>query len=145
MHYADFADGFILKIEREEEVHQVLTGFANQKRIPSAFYHGIGALKEISLGYFDVQKKDYLSQKFSESYELLSLQGNLSFVEGAYFPHTHVVLSNGNYQTIGGHLFSGVVSVTVELFFFPIDIALERKSNVKLNFKELDLAHHFSE
>ena len=144
MEYADFSNGFVVKLSPKEELHQMLVAFVRQKKIPSASYYGIGALQDIKLGYFDREKNDYRSRYFAECYELLSLHGNFSIVNGQTFPHTHVVLANSDYQTIGGHLFSATVAITVELFLFPIDIALLRKPHPNLNFKELDLPHHFS-
>lgn len=143
MKYTDFSDGFVLRLEQEEEVHQALTEFAKQKRLPSAYYHAIGALKEITLGSFNLEKKGYDSHSLSGCYELLSLMGNLSISDGEPSPHTHVVLVNGKHQVVGGHLFSAKVAVTVELFLFPLDIALLRKTNQALNFKELNLPHTF--
>ena len=143
MEYADFTRGFILKFERGEEFHETLTAFFQQKRIPSAFYQGIGALSDVELGVFSIAKNDYERHSFGGDYELITAVGNMSVVDGKPFPHTHVVLADNKCNTIAGHFFKGVVSVSLELFLFPIDIAVNRKADESLNFKSLHLPHHF--
>ena len=144
MEYADFSRGFVIKLSPQEEVHRSLIDFVDQKKIPSGFYSGIGALCDVELGYFSVEKKKYQRRTFSECYELISLNGNISTIKGHMTPHTHVALADENYQTLGGHLFSAIVTVTVELFLFPLDIALLRKPHPKFALNQLDLPHRFS-
>lgn len=143
MYYADYAKGFVLKFEAGEELHETLIQFMIQKRMPSAFYQGIGALTNVELGYFNLTKNEYDKHFFEGEYELITASGNISVENGQPFPHTHVVLANEKCETFAGHFFKGVVSITVELFLFHVDIALNRKKDAKLNFRALDLPHHF--
>ena len=143
MEYADFTRGFILKFDRGEEFHETLIEFFQQKRIPGAFYQGIGALTDVELGVFNITKNDYDRHFFGEEYELITAVGNMSVMDGVSFPHTHVVLADNKCKTLAGHFFKGIVAVTLELFVFPIDIALNRKADESLNFKSLHLPHHF--
>jgi len=145
MHYADFSRGFVIKMDSGEKFHETLIKFFVQKRFPSAFYQGIGTLTDVEMGFFCHKKNDYESKKFEGDYQLITAMGNISLVEGKPFPHTHVCLGDEKYQTFSGHLFEATVSLTAEIFLIPIDIALLRKPDEKLNFKGLDLPHHFVE
>lgn len=145
MHYADFSRGFVLKMDRGEAFHDTLVRFFEQKRFPSAFFQGIGALKDVDLGFFKVEKNDYIHHQLKGDYELITAMGNISLVEGKPVAHTHVCLADEKGQTTSGHLFEATVAVTVELFLLPIDIALLRKPDETLNFKSLDLPHLFVE
>lgn len=143
MHYADFSKGYVLKFEPGEELHETLVQFIEQKRMPSAFYQGIGSLTNVELGYFNLTKNDYDKHLFDGEYELITASGNISIENGKFFPHTHVILGNEKCETFAGHFFKGTVSITVELFLFHVDIALNRKKDAKLNYRGLDLPHHF--
>ncbi|MCB1071707.1 MAG: DNA-binding protein [Chlamydiia bacterium] len=143
MKFTDYTKGYVLKLEPGEEFHETLLAFSTKKRIPSAFFQGIGGLTDVELGYFDLEKNDYDHHHFNGIYELISASGNISDVNGKHFAHTHVVLSDDKCQTFSGHFFKGTVTVTAEVFLFPVDIAMIRKHNEKLNFWELDLPHHF--
>jgi len=50
-----------------------------------------------------------------EANELLSMQGNVSVLDGKPFTHIHIVLSDDDHVVHGGHLFSSIVHVTAEL------------------------------
>ena len=143
MEYADFSRGFVIKMSPGEKFHRTLLHFFTQKRIPSAFYQGIGMICEIDLGFFDQKTQTYLKKSIESSCELISAMGNISLLEGQPFPHTHVSLADANYQTISGHLFEATVAITAEIFLFPIDIALIRTQDETINFKCLDLPHVF--
>ena len=143
MRFADYKRGFVIMLEPGEEFQESLATFVKQKRIPSAFFQGIGTLSQVELGFFDLAKNEYEHHFFEEEYELITANGNVSMENDVPFVHTHALLSDQKCQTIGGHLFKGIVTVTVEIFLFTADIALLRKENPKLHFKELDLPHHF--
>lgn len=143
MKFADYSRGYILKLEKGEELLETLGAFVAQKRLPSAFFQGIGTIENVELGYFNSTKKTCIQKSFNSQYELLSLSGNVSIESDIPFVHAHVVLSDDKFQSIGGHLLKGTVTLTAEIFLFPVDMALIRKSNEKLNFKELELPHQF--
>ncbi len=143
MKFADYSKGYVLKLEPGEEFQETLGAFFAQKRLPSAFFQGIGALTNVELGYFSIEKNDYTRHSYGGNYELISASGNISVDDDRPVVHTHVTLSDEKCQVIGGHLFEGIVSVTAEIFLFPMDVALIREASTKLNFKELDLPHLF--
>ena len=80
---------------------------------------------------------------YKGDYELISASGNISDLDGKPFAHTHVVLSDEKCHTFSGHLFEATVTITVEIFLFPLDIALIRRPGEKINFCGLDLPHQF--
>ncbi|MCB1109612.1 MAG: DNA-binding protein [Chlamydiia bacterium] len=143
MRFVNYSKGFVLKLEPGEEFQETLREFVIKKRIPSAFFQGIGALSEIELGFFSLEKNDYERHSFGGHYELINANGNISDEMEGPFVHTHVTLSDEKCRPIAGHLFKGIVSVTAEIFLFPMDIALLRRPDPKLNFKGLELPHLF--
>lgn len=125
----------ILILDRGEEIVGSVINFCNEYGIKAAFVNGIGAISNITLGYFNVQDMEYKKKKFDNSYELVSLNGNIGVTEDKPIFHPHVALGGGDYNLIGGHLFEGTVSVTAEIFILPLDGRLirERDKNTSLN------------
>jgi|JI10StandDraft_1071094.scaffolds.fasta_scaffold04200_13 predicted DNA-binding protein with PD1-like motif len=143
MKFVDTNRGYILKIEPGEELLSCLSEFVEKNRIPSGYFQGIGGVTNVKLGYFDLKKNDYIHHFFKGDYELITISGNISDVEGKPFVHAHGVFSDAEYQTFAGHVFEAIATITAEIFLFPLDVALIRHSHKSFNFKELDLPHHF--
>ncbi len=137
MYYSKCNVGYVLRAEIGEEIQEALRQFASAVNIKGAFYQGIGALTQVELAFFCTDTKGYDRRFFDGEYELISLMGNLSSHDGLMAPHTHVALSDKQFQTISGHLVRGVVSVTVEILITLIDLSLSRKEDPILQYKGL--------
>ena len=128
MHSKKLKDGYIVRIKKGEEIIGELTRFCSENNIKSGSIAGIGATDNVSLGYFDLDKKEYIEKKFSgKNFEIISMNGNISLVDGKPFAHIHITLGDSDYSVFGGHLNSAVVSVTGEITLTLSDGVLERK------------------
>lgn len=85
---------------------------------------GVGMLEGTELGVFDGTR--YARRTFPEPMEVLSLQGNVSMRDGAPFAHVHATLGDHNFECHGGHLFGGVVAVTLEVCLNLVPEGLRR-------------------
>ena len=120
--------GFLAVLDVGDEIISSLKRIAASERIGLASIEGIGAVREAVLGYLDPDQKQYLKRQFgSESMELLSLLGNMARLEGEPVVHCHVVLSDREMRTFGGHLFEATASVTVEIFMRVFEGAASRQ------------------
>ena len=119
--------GFVLRFLTGESIPEALAEFLAEKKINSAVIHGIGALSKAEIGHFSFEKKKYDSMVFEEDLEVLSFEGNVSLKQGKPFSHIHVSLGRKDFSVIGGHLVSGIVGATLELFVKPFSDKLERK------------------
>jgi uncharacterized protein len=137
MYYSKCNAGYVLRLEIGEEVQEAIRRFAEKMGIKAAFYQGIGTIHQVELAFFCKDFKEYDRKLFDDSYELVSLSGNLSVYDGALIPHTHIAMSDRNFNTYAGHLVRGVISVTAELLIIPVDIALTRKVDKILNYEAL--------
>ena len=70
----------------------------------------------MTLGYFDVVKKEYLRATFPGSFELVSLTGSIAWSDGEPVVHAHACIGAPDCTVRAGHLFGGTVSVTGEIF-----------------------------
>jgi predicted DNA-binding protein with PD1-like motif len=130
----------ILKIG--EELLSSLTRFAKEENVIAGSIHAIGALRDFELGYYYLDKKEYGRKKFSEVAELISCSGNLAIKEGNPFVHIHVAMGREDYTVIGGHFFSGIVTVTAEVLLFPFPEKMDRTYDERTGLFLLNCKEH---
>ena len=121
MQFQKVGKDYLINIDKDEKVVETLTRFCNENGIKNAKLSGIGAVKKTEIGAYDLLKKEYIKREYSEILELLSLEGNVALKDGQPFIHAHVVLSDHNMQTLGGHLFETTVGVAGEFFLTQFD------------------------
>jgi predicted DNA-binding protein with PD1-like motif len=137
----EYSDGkaYLLRFDRGEEVISTLLRWTKEKKLDGAFLTGLGAVENPHLGYFDAEKKGYIEKEFQGEFEIASLCGNLAWDDetGDPLAHIHVAISGPNFLAFGGHLYSAVVSGTVEIAVNPVGTKLVRKYTQELNLKLL--------
>ena len=92
MQFQKLNNSFIVYVEKGEKVMETLTNFCIENNIHSGQLAGIGAVKNIDIGAYDINTKDYVHRKFDEILELLSFQGNVALKDGKPFLHAHITL-----------------------------------------------------
>ena len=133
-------NGYIIKLEKGEEIVFALTKFCEDNDIKSGSIAGVGGTDNVSLKYYDLAKGEYISKKFSgKNYEIISLNGNISLVNGKPFVHIHTVLGDSDYNAFGGHLGSALIAITCEITIHLADDLFNRKldNEFKLNFLDI--------
>ncbi|MBI2646260.1 MAG: DNA-binding protein [Deltaproteobacteria bacterium] len=131
---------YAIRLVREEELISSLTRVAQDFKIGFGALSAIGALKDVELGYYDLPIKKFHKKVFSEDYEVLSAQGNISWLtNGTPFVHIHAALSGPDYHVIGGHLFSGKVAVTLEVFVTAFPVQVQKIPNLEIGINVWDL------
>lgn len=116
-----------LRLMPGEEIVETLAGFIRSRRIKSGFLTAIGAAENITLGCFDPKTKTYRKRVFRGDHEVAALVGSVAWVGKNPACHIHAVISNPRLTTFAGHLFSGTVTVTLEVAFVPGTRRLARK------------------
>ena len=106
---------FALAFEPGEEVLEGITGFAAGPGLDAAELTGLGAFSSATLGYFDLEKKDYERIPVGEQVEVLTLVGNIAAFQGEPRPHLHAVLGRRDGSTVGGHLLEARVRPVLEV------------------------------
>lgn len=120
----------LVVLNKGDRLVEKLTQLMTEHGIQGGSISGVGALKDVELGYYELEQKTYLRKTFSDGdFELLSLNGNLSLKDNAPYIHVHAVLGNRDFTTFGGHLFEAVVAVTVELTVIPLGMMPTRTLN----------------
>ena len=109
MNYKTVNDKIFLTIDKGELINQKLLEVAENENLNSGWINGLGAISNIELGYYSIEKKVYEKQIFDTHYELISLIGNISLVDDKPFVHTHISFSDTEYKMFGGHLFDAQI------------------------------------
>jgi len=112
-------DGWLVVLERGEEVVSSLTAFAQQQHLEGGQVRGIGGVCDVVLGWYDLPAKVYRKRKFAGNYELVSLVGNIACVGDGLFLHLHATISGPDFVVRGGHLFEAKVAITGEFEVRP--------------------------
>jgi len=120
--------GFLVVLDVGDEIIESLKKLAVTERIGEASLAGIGAVRDVVLGYIDLDQKGYLKRELgAASMELVSLTGNLATLKGEPVAHCHAVVGDREMRVYGGHLFQAVTSVTVEIFLRVFDGEIMRQ------------------
>lgn len=106
---------YALIFETDDEVASGLLDFAKRQRLGGSHFTAIGALSEVTLGYFDWEKKEYLKIPIREQVEVVSLVGDVALKDGEPSVHAHMVIAKRDGSAWGGHLLEARVRPTLEL------------------------------
>ncbi|MBP1910786.1 PPC domain-containing DNA-binding protein [Thermococcus stetteri] len=118
---------FLFRVPEGEDLLEAISRFVESKGIKAGVVMGIGSLRNPVVGYYSEDEKRYKSIELSGTFELLSLNGNISLKEGKPFAHLHVTLGDDKGRVFGGHLIRGEVFVSEVYIGELVGEPLERK------------------
>jgi predicted DNA-binding protein with PD1-like motif len=131
---------FALVFEKNDEVRENLLEFANANRLADAHLSAIGAFSEVTLGFFDRQRKDYKRIPVQEQVEVLSFSGNIVQKEARPRLHAHVVIGKSDGTAHGGHFLGGKVWPTLEMIVSELPMHLRRTHDEESGLALINLA-----
>jgi predicted DNA-binding protein with PD1-like motif len=100
---------FVLVFDKGDEFISELTNFAKNSKLAGSHFTAIGAFRDVTLGYFDRQKKDYKKIPIEEQVEVLSLVGDIALKDSTPNVHAHVVVGMSDGTAHGGHILAAHV------------------------------------
>ncbi|MGE3076233.1 MAG: PPC domain-containing DNA-binding protein [Dehalococcoidia bacterium] len=118
---------YVLVCDAGDEPVNALQQFARERVIGSASLTAIGAFERVTLGYYDIEKQEYVTSDFDEQLEVVSFIGDISLKDGEPMVHVHVALGRRDCTLIGGHLMGGRVRPTLEVILTRTPDALSRR------------------
>jgi uncharacterized protein len=131
---------FALVFDTGDEVMAGLSGFAAENDLNAASITAIGAFSDATLGYFDMERKEYKQIPVDEQVEVLSLIGDIAPKEnGEPQVHAHVVLGRSDGTTKGGHLLEAHVRPTLEVILTESPEHLRRRTDEETGLPLIDL------
>jgi uncharacterized protein len=135
----------VLVFDAGEEAMEGLTAFARERKLTAAHLSGIGAFSDVTLGYFDWERKDYRPIPVDEQVEVVSLLGDVALNDGEPVVHAHVVVSGPDGIAHGGHLLGGRVRPTLEVVLTTSPATLRKRHDPESGLALIDLSDAGSE
>ena len=121
MEYKRFDNTIFARIDKGEELLEQLKEIALQEHIKLASVSALGAINDFTVGVFKTTEKKYDANEFQGYYEITSLTGTITTMNGEYYAHLHMSVGNEKGEVFGGHLNRAIVSATCEMVITVID------------------------
>jgi uncharacterized protein len=131
---------FAVVFDKNDDVRENLLEFANANRCGDAHLSAIGAFSNVTLGYFDRQRKVYKEIPIQEQVEVLSLSGNITLADGKPKLHAHIVVGKSDGTAHGGHFLGGRVWPTLEMILTELPVHLRRAHDSETGLALISLA-----
>lgn len=143
MQFTREGNHYIIRFADEEVFPARFIEFLASESIGGASFTGIGAMRRLTIAYFDTDRKEYLDIEVNEQVEVLSLVGNAAVYEGEPLVHAHIILGRRDGSTLGGHLRHGIVRPTLEVTLRALKQPLRRAVDPLFGLPGLNLNHQF--
>ena len=117
----------IVRMDRGEEITEQLRIVAEKESIRLAGIEALGAVNDFTVGVYNTEEKQYYSNRFRGAYEIVSLTGTITTMDGTFYHHLHMSAGDSKGAVFGGHLNSATVSATCEMVIRVIDGTVERR------------------
>ena len=128
MDYRRFDDIIIARIDRGEDIVDMLKEISEKEDIKLASVSALGAIGRLETGLFDTAEKKYYNTCEREGdFEITSLTGTVNTMNGEYYGHLHLSAADREGNVYGGHLNSAIVSGTCEMVIRIINGCVDRK------------------
>lgn len=125
---------FVTRLCHREDLISEIERVCEDKRIKTGWFIVIGALRNITYGFYDQSSKQYMKSSFDKECEITSCTGNVSILENKIFVHAHINFADKDGNVKGGHLFSGEI-FAAEILIFDYKETLTREFDKETNLK----------
>jgi predicted DNA-binding protein with PD1-like motif len=130
---------FVVVLDTDEEAVDCLLRFARENGVSGGELTGLGAFRDVVLGFFDTQAREYERIRLDEQVEVVTLVGNFATKDGEPKLHGHVVVSKRDGTAWGGHLLEAHVRPTLEVVVTEVPASLRRKTDPETGLPLLSL------
>jgi predicted DNA-binding protein with PD1-like motif len=131
---------FVVVFDKGDEIVAGLTTFAAREHLRTSHLTAIGALRDVTLGYFDRDRRDYTRIPLAEQVEVLSLLGIITLDGPRPKLHAHIVVGQVDGTARGGHLLEGHVWPTLEVIVEESPRHLQRRTDPETGLALIDLS-----
>ncbi len=126
---------YLGKVPKGADLAAYLDGFLADKGIRAGAVGVIGILERARLGFYDTGAGKYVVTEVPNHCEIASCLGNISLRDGRAGVHAHIVVSDAEGRTLGGHLLEGCAVHYAEFWILafegqPFERGLDPVTNV---------------
>ena len=135
MQYQRFDNTILVRLDRGDDIVASLLSLAQAEHIALGDVSGIGATDDFTVGVFDMEAKQYVPYAYSGNHEINALVGSFTTKDGKPYLHLHITCTGLDGKVVGGHLLSGVISLTAEIFVHLASGSVDRTfdSTLRIN------------
>ncbi len=137
---SDGVASYVLIFDTGDEFIAGLTGFAKEKKLDASHFSAVGAFSSATLGFFDIDAKEYRKIPVEEQVEVLSLDGGIALDKGEPKVHAHAVVGKSDGTTRGGHVLEAHVRPTLEVMLEELPAQLKRIFDAETGLALIDLS-----
>lgn len=127
MEYKRIENTIYARLDVGEEILEQVQAIAQAEGIRLANLNGLGAVNDLTVGVWRPVLQRYDSNRFEGDYEIVSLTGTITTMDGACYCHLHLAAGDSGGHVVGGHLNRAVVSATAELVLHISEGTVERR------------------
>jgi len=98
---------FMGRVPHNSDLLEQINSFCAENCIKTGIVNIIGAVKQARLGYYLQDMQTYIKlegENLSGGLEIVSCTGNISLKDSKPFAHLHIIVSDSQGKTYGGHL-----------------------------------------
>lgn len=140
MRYTFDGYNYLIRLDKGEHLKAAFDQFMQESGLDGAWVQAIGAVTEVTLGFYDLEAKEYHWQTFPGLREITGIQGNIAANEaGEMMFHMHGSFSDASFQVIGGHVKDLVAGGTVEIFVHRTYEPIHRVSDPDVGLQVLEV------
>ncbi len=108
----EITKAYIGRLPHSSDLLEEINNFCAQNNVKKGVINIIGAVKQAKLGYYIQDKQEYIiinEEKLNSGLEIVSCTGNISIKDAKPFAHLHIIVSDRESCTYGGHLMPGTI------------------------------------
>ena len=139
MEYKRIDNVYVIRLDVGDEIMASLTELCNKENIRSATVQGLGAVNDVTVGYYSLEEGRYFQKTFKQQFEMIALNGNITRKDDIPYLHLHIALSDEKYSFFGGHLNNAVISITAEIYVSVLNGEVNRRVNPETNLNIFDI------
>ncbi|MCI2047315.1 MAG: DNA-binding protein [Faecalibacterium sp.] len=129
MEYRRFENTIVARLDRGEEITAQLKLIAQKAGVRLGMVNALGAVDDFTVGVYNVAEQKYYKNHFAGAYEIVSLHGNISEMDGECYLHLHMSAGDAEGHVVGGHLNEARISATCEIFITCLEGSVGRKKD----------------
>jgi len=100
---------YLARLETGADWREEIEALAASAKADAAWFQAMGAVQDAECWFYDQDTQEYEAITFDEELEVAACVGNVAWLDGERFAHTHAVLSRPDGRAVAGHLDSATV------------------------------------
>ena len=116
----------LVRLDPNDEIVTSLMQVAKEEKIELAMVQGIGAVKKVVMGVYNVPEQHYKANTLEGAFEMLSLTGTIvtgTLIDG------HIAVGDEQGAAHGGHLNEAIISATAEIVITKLAGSVDRRKS----------------